>query len=325
MIVLDDRYEPDPAIANTEELVRGDRVLCLFDYVGTPTLTRVLPLLEYYSASHILNVAPFTGAEPQRHPPYDRFVINIRASYADETRMLVEYLYHRGFRRIGFLGQADAYGKSGEVGVTQALATFGLPLVGVARYRRNAPSEDSMREQVAILRRAGADAVIAAGVYGPCAAFIRDARMAGWNAPIANVSFVGADRMLQLLKIMSAHADRDLTGGLINSEVVPPPSDTHYRLVEEFRARGPREAQNFVGLEGWLNAAVLTEALVRAGPEVSRRTLHGAFESLGGWDPGIGVRLDLSPTSHIALHSVWLLGTSHGEWASLPSSPMVRQ
>lgn len=99
--------------------------------MGIPTLVRALPLLKYYKAQNIVNVAPFTGAEPQRKPPYDRFVFNIRASYRDETRALIRYLYQRGFRRIGFLGQADAYGKSVEVAIIDSLAELGLQPVQI--------------------------------------------------------------------------------------------------------------------------------------------------------------------------------------------------
>jgi ABC-type branched-subunit amino acid transport system substrate-binding protein len=70
MVMKDDRYEPDPAVQNTNDLITKDNVFFLFDYVGTPTLTRVLPLLKYYEDQQIVNVAPFTGADPQRKPPF---------------------------------------------------------------------------------------------------------------------------------------------------------------------------------------------------------------------------------------------------------------
>src|SRR5450755_182833 len=147
MVVKDDHYEPDPAVQNTNDLITKDGVFFLFDYVGTPTLTRVLPLLRYYERENIVNVAPFTGAEPQRKPPYDKFVFNIRASYREETDSLVNYLYAKGFRRIGFLGQADAYGKSGEVGVQESLKRHGLEIAGTVTYRRNQPFSASMAAQ----------------------------------------------------------------------------------------------------------------------------------------------------------------------------------
>ncbi|HXA85283.1 MAG TPA: ABC transporter substrate-binding protein [Candidatus Dormibacteraeota bacterium] len=316
IILKDDRYEPDPAIQNTNDLITKDKVFFLFDYVGTATLTRVLPLLKYYEGQEIVNVAPFTGADTQRKPPYDKYVFNIRASYREETQALVRYFYSKGYRRIAYFGQADAYGKSAEIGARSALATHGLNLVAIAGYRRNSPFETSMKEQVEILRSQGADAVIAVGAYGPCAAFIRDARMAGWKIPIANVSFVNADAMLDLLVDYSAKAGQDLTSGLINSQVVPSPNETGFPLVASYRAHFPKKRAGSVSLEGWLNAAVVSEALRRAGSNPSRAAFIKAMESLKGWDPGLGIKLEFSPTNHQGMHKVWLTKTEHGQWVT---------
>lgn len=318
LIVKDDRYEPEPAVSNTHELITHDNAFFLFNYVGTPTLTRVLPLLKYYQDRDIVNVAPFTGAEPQRNPPYDKFVFNIRASYRDETRALVEHLVARGHQRIGFFGQADAYGKSGEIGVIDALKAHRLQLSAIATYRRNQDADASMAAQVEILRRSGAQAVIAVGVYGPCAAFIREARLAGWNVPIANVSFVAADMLLDQLNEYSRQVGQDLSTNLINSQVVPSPAEASLPLVRNFRKAMPNDAhRSFIALEGWLNAVVVTEALRRAGPEPTRRDFIRAMESLGGWDPGLGVPLEFTAANHQGLRRVWLTQVRDGQWISM--------
>jgi branched-chain amino acid transport system substrate-binding protein len=314
ILLKDDKYEPDPAVKNTNELIERDKVFFLFDYVGTPTLTRTLPLLRYYQSENIVNVAPLTGADPQRLPPYSQFVFNIRASYREETRSLVRYFYSKGYRKLGIFAQADAYGKSGELGVTDALAAFGLTVVRTVTYRRNQPFEDDMSAQVKLLRDAGVDAVIAVGVYGPSAAFIRDSRMSGWDVPIANLSFVDAVAMLGKLREASRKLGKDLTLNLINGQVVPSPDDLSYPLVAEYRAHTASSDATFIGLEGWLNAVVVTEALRRAGPDPSRASFIRAMESLHGWDPGIGTALEFSPTNHQGLHRVWLTRTASGRW-----------
>jgi ABC-type branched-subunit amino acid transport system substrate-binding protein len=314
ILLKDDHYEPEPAVKNTYDFIERDRVFFLFDYVGTPTLTRTLPLLKYYSAEQVVSVGPLTGADPQRLPPYDRFVFNIRASYREETRTLVNYFYSKGYRRIGVFAQADAYGKSGESGVNDALSALGLKAVANVTYRRNQPFESDLNVQVKILRDAGADAVISVGVFEPSAAFIRDARMAGWNVPIANLSPSGSSSMLRKLKETSASLGRDLTTNLIVSQVVPPPDDLRYPLVVAYCAQTAPGDRSFTGLEGWLNAAVVAEALRRAGPDPSRGAFIAAMESLHGWDPGLGVALDFSPTHHQGLHNVWLTLTDHGTW-----------
>ena len=62
----DDSYNPIPAIQNTIKLVEEDNAFILFNYVGTPTVTRVLPLLKSYNNKFIYLFSPFTGgATPQ--------------------------------------------------------------------------------------------------------------------------------------------------------------------------------------------------------------------------------------------------------------------
>jgi ABC-type branched-subunit amino acid transport system substrate-binding protein len=323
VILKDDRYEPEPAIQNTSDLITKDKVFFLFDYIGTPTLTRVLPLLPYYKDQKIVNVAPFTGADPQRSPPYDSYVFNIRASYREEAHVLVDYLYSKGFRRIGFFGQADAYGKSGQVGVEEALNKYGLSIAASVSYRRNQAASDSMVEQVNYLRSHGVDAVIAVGVYAPCGAFIRDSRMANWQVPIANLSFVDAEAMLALLRADSLKFHADLTRNLITSQVVPLPTDARLPLVKAYLANLGGASPGFTSLEGWLNAVVVGEALKRAGGNASRGPSREAFiramESLYGWDAGIGYPLQFSPTEHQGLHKVWLTRTENAAWVAEPA------
>ena len=61
----DDGYNPMPAIRNTIKLVDDDDVFVLVNYVGTPTVTRVLPLLKNYRKKHVYLFFPFIGARPQ--------------------------------------------------------------------------------------------------------------------------------------------------------------------------------------------------------------------------------------------------------------------
>jgi hypothetical protein len=74
-----------------------------------------------------------------------------------------------------------------------------------------------------------------------------------------------------------------------------------------------------VALEGWLNAVVVTEALRRTGPNPSRHDFIRAMESLHGFDPGLGVKLEFSSTNHQGLHKVWLNQTAHGRWQPVPA------
>ena len=78
VVALDDGYEPIPCVKNTIRLLEKEPVFVLSNYVGTPTLTRALPVIKRYSESQVVLVGNFTGAQPQREAPYAEHVFNIR-------------------------------------------------------------------------------------------------------------------------------------------------------------------------------------------------------------------------------------------------------
>lgn len=318
----DDGYNPTPAIQNTLKLIERDNAFLLFNYVGTPTVTRILPLLKSNKSRFVYLFTPFTGAQPLRQPPYGEYVFNLRASYSNETEGLVDHFVSTGRSRIAVFYQADAYGRSGWDGVKKALAkNFGFKMVGEATYRRGAEYSQNFTEQVEVIKKASADAVICIGVYAVSAAFIRDARNAGLNIPIANLSFVGSENMTDLLLRSSRTTGKDYTKNLINSQVVPSYQDTdlpavqEYRqLMEKYQPLPPRDLTetgysplpySYVSFEGFLNAKLLVEVLKRMGPGPTKSRIKEIVESIHSADLGIDEPVTFGPHKHQGLDTVY--------------------
>jgi ABC-type branched-subunit amino acid transport system substrate-binding protein len=329
----DDGYNPGPAMDNTVRLIEDDDAFLLFNYVGTPTTTRCLPLLKQKSANSVYLFFPFTGAQPQRQPPYGEFAFNLRASYYEETAGLVDRFIQIGRKRIAVFYQIDAYGRNGWEGVRTALSRHGLHMLGEASYRRGASFQTSMKPQLDLLRATGADAVISVGSYAACAAFIRDARDAGWEVPIANISFVGSENLLALLQTAAQASGTDYTRNLINSQVVPDHGDLSLPAVREYREcmsrfdpQPPAELLKdeyrpiphcFVSFEGFLNAKLLVAILEKMGPPFERSRLRQAAETVSGIDLGIKVPFSFSPTRHQATDRVYFTTVVDGRFVNL--------
>ena len=317
----DDGYNPLPAIENTIRLIEKDNVFLLFNYVGTPTVTRCLPLLRQHRDQSVFLFFPFTGAEPQRQPPYGEYVFNLRASYYQETGEMVDEFFKIDRKKIAVFYQIDAYGRNGWEGVRAALARKGVKMVGEATYKRGTAFKDSLKPQVEVLRAAEPDAVISIGAYAACAAFVRDARDAGWDVPIANVSFVGSESMLALLLDAGAASGADYTQNLINSQVVPSYNDRTIPAVREYRDLTAKYAvappaefkvdeyqsppHSFVSLEGFLNAKLLVAILQKMGPPFERRRLKAAAESVKDLDLGTDVHVSFGADQHQAGNRVY--------------------
>jgi ABC-type branched-subunit amino acid transport system substrate-binding protein len=329
----DDGYNPGPAIDNTVRLIEEDGVFLLFNYVGTPTTTRCLPLLKRAREHSIFLFCPFTGAQPQRQAPYDEFVFNLRASYYQETEGLVQHFIRVGRTRVAVFYQIDAYGRNGWEGVRAALDRHGLKMTGEATYRRGTTFDTCLAPQVDILRETEPDAVICIGSYAACAAFIRDARDSGWNVPIANVSFVGSENLLALLQAAGGAKGVDYTRDLINSQVVPSYDDLALSAVREYRELMVRHQplppqqllkaeykpvpHSFVSLEGFLNAKLLVAVLEKMGPPFERQRIRRAAEALHDLDLGIGVPFSFGPERHQATERVYYTVVRNGRFETL--------
>lgn len=305
LLALDDRYEPDLAVANLDKLLDKDEgVFALIGNVGTPTAKAMLPVVL---EDRTLLFATLSGAGLLRENPPDRYVFNYRASYAEETTALVRYFVDaEGVdpKKIAVFHQDDSYGEDGFAGVVHALRRMSIrerPLV--ATYERNSTRVETAVEQL-LANQQTVEAVIIIGSYKASARYTKMIRDGGYQGHVANVSFVGS---LPLAEEFAEYGGQYGEGVLI-SQVVPY-YDSYAAGVLQYReamARYyPNEPTNFISLEGYIIASIFCEALYRAGRQVDTATVIDALHSIEGLDLGIGPSISFGPSKHQASHYVW--------------------
>lgn len=291
---LDDGYEPERCAANTRKLIDED-VFALFGYIGTPTSLAALPLVK---KEQIPFIAPFTGAMGLREP-FSRYVFHLRASYNDETALIVKQLTNLSLKKIAVFYQNDSYGRAGLDGVNLALGALKLEPVAQATVERNSVNVDAA---VKNLMAAAPDAIVQISAYKSCAAFIKTARKAGYGGTFFNVSFVGTQALADELGKDGA--------GVVVSQVMPSPYNPARAIAREFveavkRAGGDAQA-NFSSMEGYLAARLFTEGLRRTGGRTpSREGFIAGMESIGRTNLG-GFAVQYSGSNHVASNFVEL-------------------
>lgn len=294
LVTYDDGYEPRRAIANVKRLIDEDQVFALIGEVGTPTSRAVEPIA---TRAGVPFIGPFTGAEFLRHP-YSPTVVNVRASYFQETDAMVDRITHElGHTRIAILYQNDSYGRAGLSGVKQALAKRNLDLVSQGTYRRNTTA---VKTAVLSVRKGKPDAVIIIGAYKPAAEFIKISKKLHMDPLFLNVSFVGSKALARELG--------DAGRGVIVTQVVPFPEDTTIPLVADYRrdieSLNPEAEPGFVSLEGYLVGRLIIAALDRAGRDVTRQRLLDVIRDTGRFDLG-GIELTFGPNDNQGLDRVF--------------------
>lgn len=320
VITRDDSYDPPKCLDNTQRFLIEDKVFGLFCYVGTPTTVKTLPLVE---EAKVPLLGMFTGANALREP-FMPYLINVRASYYEETNAAVEHMVQDlKLTRIAVFYQYDAYGFDGLTGTELALKRYGLEPVARGSYVRGT---HDIREGLERIRESGAQAVVMIGTSDPCANFIRTSFEAGFSPIFYMVSFVGA-------KELSRNLLESETDGVnvVMSQVVPPPirrdgsvaesAGEFVRLLDKYY---PGEEPNFVGFEGYINAKVLVEGLKRAGRDLTRESFLAAISSMTDFSLGADVNLAFGPDDHQGMDKVYFTRLHDGRfilldnWAELP-------
>lgn len=295
LIAVNDGYDPDKCVDATAKLIEEDKVFCLAGLVGTPTTKAALPIAI---EAKVPVVGMFTGAMALRQPP-SPLVFHVRASYDDETELLVERLTKDlGAKRIAVFHQNDSFGQAGLAGTEKALGKRSLPLAAKGTFERNTVA---VRSGLAAVQAGTPDAVIMVGPYKPVAAFVREARAAGLTCPLATISFVGTENLIGELA--------DAANGLIISQVVPSPLDDGLALAKAYRAALTAEQADakpsYVSFEGYIGGRILLAGLLQAGKDPTREALVKGLESLASYDLG-GLPISYAADRRVALSRVWL-------------------
>src|ERR1044071_4431542 len=294
LLAFDDGYEPANA-ENCFKRLQKEGIFSAGFFVGTPTAAKYVPLAE---ANKVPVVGLFTGAE-MLYTPLKHYVLNVRASYYDETREQVENLWNvLGIHKIGVIYQDDAFGQAVLSGLQLAL------------------------KKLNAARPMNPGAVLIVGPYAPVAEIIKKAHATGWHPIFLTVSFVGTEKFI-------SEAGKDAEGTVI-TQVVPPYTRTDFPTVALYRESltryYPAEQPNFVSLEGFVDAMVLVEGLKRAGKDLTREKLITALESIQGKDVGLGPKLTLkySPSRHKGFDQIYTTVVRDGkpeildDWKKLP-------
>ena len=295
LMAFDDGYDPNKAEACFSRLKKEDVFAAGF-FVGTPTAAKYLPLSQ---TQKLPVVGLFTGAQ-MLYEPLKHYIVNVRASYYDETREQVDNLWKINLHKVGVIYQDDAFGKAVLDGVKLALDKHHATPAALGTFPRNTVA---VQAGLSAVRAANPDAVVVVGPYAPVAEILKEAHSTGWHPLFLTVSFVGTEALIK-----EAGHDAD---GMVITQVVPPydrldlPSVKLYR--ESIEKYFPGSQPSFVSLEGFADAMVVVEGLKRAGADVTREKFIEGIESIHGMDIGLGPALKLSygPEDHKGFDKVY--------------------
>lgn len=163
-IVLDDATDTTQAVKNTRKLITEDKVDVV---IGTSVTPGSLAMIDVASEAKVPMIS--VAASARIVDPMDdkrKWVFKTPQNDALMAKALADAMKKKGYKTLGFIGFADAYGDGWLSVMKEAAEKQGIQLVSVEKYARN---DTSVTGQVLKLVGAKPDAILIAGAGTPAA------------------------------------------------------------------------------------------------------------------------------------------------------------
>ncbi len=185
-ITLDDGYVPSKMVEVVRQLVEQEKVLCLFNTLGTPTNTAIH---RYMNQKKVPQLFVATGASKWGKPKEFPWTMGYQPDYHTEAVIYAKHILATvKDAKIGVLMQNDDYGKDYWEGFKEGLGKDVNKVVKHVTYETTDPTVDS---QIIQLKDSGANVFFNISIPKFAAQAIRKAADIGWK-PVSYLNNVSS-------------------------------------------------------------------------------------------------------------------------------------
>jgi branched-chain amino acid transport system substrate-binding protein len=280
LVAVDDGFEPAETDRNVRDLVDKHRVFSLIGSVGSPS---AIVSAQWANDRRVPLLAPMSGSRLLRRQPPDRYVMNLRPGFNEETEAVIAGLVDElgvPAARIGFLTPMDADGDAVRMGLARALKRRGYQRLGRNAHGDYPPCTLDVEEAVSRILDSPAPplAVVMLCTTEVCAKFVRMVRREHLRAIYVALSMADS---LSLARELGADGE-----GVVVSQVVPP-VDGGASATAAFNASLGDQPPSSIAFEGYLATRLLAAGLERAGPSATAERFVDALERITDLDLGL--------------------------------------
>jgi len=266
-VTLDDGYSPPKTVEMVRQLVEQEKVLCVFNTLGTPTNTAIHRYMNQKKVPHLF-VA--TGASKWGKPKDFPWTMGFQPDYHTEAAIYAKHvLANVKDAKIGVLMQNDDYGKDYWEGFKEGLGKETGKVVKHVTYEVTDPTVDS---QIIQLKDSGANVFFNIAIPKFAAQAIRKAADLGWK-PVHYLNNVSSS-VASTLK----PAGYDNSQGIITGLWLMDPTDKQWNDHAEMKVWREWMAKYMAGantedgnyIYAYAVSSLMHETLKKAGDTLTR-------------------------------------------------------
>lgn len=267
LVTLDDGYSPPKAVEVTRQLVEQEKVLCLFNTLGTPTNTAIH---KYVNQKKVPHLFVSTGASKWGNPKEFPWTMGFQPDYHTEGVIYAKHaLANVSDAKVAVLMQNDDYGKDYFEGFKAGLGKDAGRIVKHATYEVTDPTVDS---QVIQMKDSGANVFFNISTPKFAAQSIRKAAEIGWK-PVQYLNNVSSS----VASVMKP-AGFENSQGMITAAYLKDPtdhqwdSDDEMKMWREYMTKNMPQANQGDGnyIFAYAVATMMRETLKKCGDDLTR-------------------------------------------------------
>ncbi|MEQ8817529.1 MAG: ABC transporter substrate-binding protein [Thalassobaculum sp.] len=314
-VSLDDGYSPPKTKEQFRKLVESEKVLAIFQSLGTPTNSAVH---AYMNREKVPQLFVATGATKWGDPENFPWTMGWQPNYQTEGRIYAAYIKkNMPNAKIAILYQNDDYGKDYVKGMKDGLGSMaGKMIVAEESYETTEPTIDS---QIIKLKSSGADVFFNVTTPKFAAQAIRKIAELGWKPThfLNNVSnSVGS--------VMNpAGADNGV--GIISTFYTKDPTDPQWKddaayktwsaFMDKYYPDGDKKSSFTV--YGYSVAQTMVQALKQCGDDLTRANLMKQAASIKDLELGMllpGIKVNTGPKDFFPIEQMQLAKFNGTSW-----------
>ncbi len=306
-ISYDDGYSPPKAVEMVRKLVEEDKVLIVYNPLGTPSNTAIQKYLNTKKVPHLFLA---TGASKWGKPKEFPWTMGWQPDYATEGAIYAKHILETvKDPKIGVLMQNDDYGKDYFNGFKQGLGKENEKLiVQFSTYEVTDPTVDSQMIQ---LKNSGANVFFNITTPKFAAQAIKKAAEIGWK-PVHYLNNVSSS-FGAVFKPAGIEASQGVLLALYLKDATDPQWKTSPDMIawnafmDKYMPGADKSDGNHV--YGYANTNTLIEVLKRCGDNLTRENIMKQAASLQGFEAPLllpGIKINTSATDFYPIQSVQL-------------------
>jgi len=303
-IVEDTQYQVPRAVQAINKLINSDGVFFTLEDGGTPMNNATFPMAIEKNVPKLL---PLSAARSM-YEPFNRLKFSQYSSYVDQVRAGVKYFVEqRGKKAVCAMYQDTDFGKDVLAGVVLQTEAMKMQIAGTTAHK---PTDTDFTASIAKLRDANCDLIVLGTIVRDSTLILSTARKAGWN-----VDFMG---QIASYDTAIATAPGNVAEGYyaMSPSLYAYPDDPRpevQSLMKRFKDKYGFDI-NYLGETGYVSAQIATEALRRAGRDLTLDSLIAAMESLKDFTDIFGAHYSFSATDHHGTTKAFLSVVHDGRW-----------